>query len=129
MVDDPRRALKVIESRKAQIASVRGQTYTIYGHVDIIGNGEKLLPVNFPVWFTERPIISGSGYATGGLDSLVETMYPTWNVGTAAYRMHPNNDLLYIGATLILVVTGSLDESILTWRAEGNALSNPVPTA
>lgn len=121
---DPRAAVQRVMGDAARSRSVRGQLYRLPGRIEMIGAGQKLIDINFPVHFTERPHIWGSGETDENVAAM--DRYPTWNVGVNGYRMHATNSQLYVGCTLIVVITGDVNLSTVVWVAEGRALTPPV---
>jgi len=100
----------------------------IAGELKLDGAGEQLIPVNFTVPFSEKPILSHSFEVKEG-DVLVSGSYPTASVGVAqwaTYTISPQS-LLYIGANLVIVTTGVwYQKLIVNWQFQGIAYQNPV---
>lgn len=120
-----------LEFRRSEIERIReleGQVWQVEGFIDVDGYGGGLLEVNFPVWFSERPNIAGGGGELAPNQVLVDGSFPTWNVGVKDWAKAERAEKeYYVGATLIIVVSGWLDmRSTAHWTARGMALANPL---
>lgn len=118
------------EARRGEVERARrvqGSVYEVWGTVDVIKPGEGLVDVDFPVGFSEKPTISGAGELAEGM-VLEDGRFPTWNVGVYKWKKTVRDGKsYYVGATLVLVVTGSLDmNSTVHWQMKGRALVNPA---
>lgn len=107
-----------------------GRVFTLLGKVDVIGVGETLLDVTFPVRFLTEPHVSGSG-ALGSGETMLNTKMPTWSVGVAEWstvEVARTGTKHFLGARLVLVCTGrdELQRSTFHYAITGRALTNPV---
>lgn len=120
-----------IERRRGEVErarSVQGQTFRVTYMVSVRGSGECTVDVNFPVKFSEKPGVSHGGELAPGA-VLESSNFPTCSVMVKDWVLDPlENHKYYVGATLVLVVTGPSDQdAILHFHAEGKALIAPVP--
>lgn len=107
--------------------AIQGQVFRVSYFMEVSGDGESTVDVNFPVAFSEYPsCYMGGALAPGQV--LVATNFPWCSVMVAAWKTDiKNGHLYYIGATLVLVVGGPTSQvCILHYHAEGKALQNPV---
>lgn len=115
--------------QRARTATLAAAVVEFFGETSVDDVGEGLAAVNFPYQYIERPIVVGSGTL---VDGIVEAgKYPTANVMFKSFvtRTLPTGALLYLGGTLIFVVTGRVGQpTIVTWRIVGRALKNPDNT-
>lgn len=119
-----------LEARRGaanRLDSITGKLHCIQGFIEIIGSGEALLDVNFPVWFLEHPNFTFGGemapnqILTAGQYPMLSILVHRW-----AMREFPAGVSYYSGATLIVVSSGADDQRLIGhWRAEGKALRNP----
>lgn len=110
---------------------MRGRDYTVAGQLEFAGVGEATYPIWFPVFYTQRPFVYGSGSIEEGEDLdtvLVQGSFPRWNVGVAEwYRRTKGNVNGYVGALLVVVVEGvSTMNSVVGWQITGPALRAPT---
>lgn len=111
-----------------RLDAITGKLHSVQGFIEIIGSGEALLDVNFPVWFMDKPTFTFGGEMAP--DQVLTTgQYPMLSVLVHRWRMkdYPNGVSYYAGATLIIVTTGTDDQKLLGhWQAQGKALRNPT---
>lgn len=108
-------------------AAIQGGVFRVSYFLEVSGDGESTIDVNFPVAFSEYP----SCYSGGALQPgqvLVAGNFPTCSVMVGTWKtQEKGSHLYYIGATLILVVGGPTTQlSVLHFHAEGKALQNPL---
>lgn len=107
--------------------SATGRVHSIQGFMEIVGSGEALLDVNFPVWFLEKPTFTFGGEMA--VDQVLTVgAYPMLSVIVHRWRMKdfPNGVSYFAGATLIVVTTGTPEQKLIGhWEAQGKALRNP----
>lgn len=119
------------ERRRGELertTSMYGRVHKIHGFVELAGSGETIVDVKFPVWFTERPAISGGGELGEGA-VLEEGSFPIFSAGVVkwVYEEKAGGARYYTGAQLVLVALGPADaKSIVHWQLEGKALRNPL---
>lgn len=130
---DPRHP---IESRRGEVQraeSVQGGVFRLCGFRDLNQAGEVIDEVNFPVWFIEKPSISGGGELAPN-EALVDGEFPRWSVGVYKWNTGELGGVgatglvtMYKGATLIYVAEGpTAMRSTVHWQLEGRALRNPL---
>lgn len=136
----PQAALAQRQSREAVATGMAASLEEVVGIVPVIGTGEVLLEVNFPVLFTGEDLtiygsgalVTPEGAPTEGdlfdILGLTQGSFPTWQVGVAAWRTTVVNDVaVTTGAAFAIVVTGtSTQESVVSFTVRGMALRNPV---
>jgi hypothetical protein len=109
------------------MGAVTAKVHSIQGFFDVVGSGEALLDVPFPVWFMERPLFTFGGEMAP--DQVLTTgAYPTLSVLVHRWRMkdHPGAKSYFTGATFIVVSGGADDQKLLVhWQMQGTALRNP----
>lgn len=124
------------EARRGEVErsqSVRGGVFRLLGFQDLSKAGETTAEVNFPVWFLERPAISGGGELADN-ESLVDGEFPRWNVGVHKWITTEQGGVgatglvtMYKGAIFIFVAEGpEAMRSTIHWQLEGRALRNPL---
>lgn len=120
-----------LEARRGvagRLDAVTGKEHAIQGFVEIVGAGEALLDVSFPVWFLEKPTFTFGG-EMGPDQVLTPGQYPTLSILVHRWNMreYSNSVSYFAGATLIVVATGSATQSLIGhWQAQGRALRNPT---
>lgn len=119
-----------IQGRRGQVErarSVYGRTHRLNGFLDVIGAGEAVTDVAFPVWFNERPSMSFGG-ELGPNEVLEDGNFPTVSVVVKNWVTEERaGATYYVGATLVVVTTGALTQTMTVhWQAEAVALVNPT---
>lgn len=119
-----------IEGRRGQLEraqSMQGRRHRVTGFVEIVGAGESLAEVVFPVHFIEVPMVSFGG-ELGPNEVLEDRHFPTISVMVRAWKREERAGAEYItGATLIIVTTGRVEQRATAhWQAEGTALVPPL---
>lgn len=114
----------------AHLDSMTGKILKVWGLISILGPGEALLDVLFPVLFTELPAVSSSFHLADG--EVVESgNFPVINVGVKAWNFDQKlgKTRFYKGAELLIVATGHADmRATAHWQLEGRAVVPPVFT-
>lgn len=134
MARDLRTALEARRGEVERDRAVAGGHWVAEGIIELLGTGETTVDVKFPVKFVERPLVFGGG---GAVDNqrIVTGEFPIWQVGVLRWNRTTRPDVpdspMYIGATLVIVVTGAVDDeatfqSEAWWMARGRALTNPT---
>lgn len=125
-----------LENRRGTVErarSVEGGMFVVTGLIDLVGVGEATVDVNFPVTFTRKPSLVGSG-EVGENEVIVPGAFPEISVGVRRWNRviradHPD-DPWYDGANLVVVIRGVADDATFvwaaTWMAIGPALTNPI---
>ncbi len=95
--------------------------------VDVVGAGDLLVDVTFPVWFTEKPYPAFGGELAEGF-SPEPTNFPTVSVVVATWTtMQRGLGKYWTGASLAIVTTGAADHRmVVDWQMTGKAMANPV---
>ena len=115
-------------------ANVQGGNHVISGFREIIGSGENLVDVVFPVAFTQLPMFFYGAQLSPGSE-LVDGSFPVVSAVVAYWdAREPDNDLFgaplrqyYKGAQIAVTATGpETQRLILNWKFEGLALTNPA---
>jgi len=118
------------EQRRGQVErgrSVEGRIHKVFITINLIGSGEVLADVNFPVWFQEKPAVSSGGEMAEN-EVIVDTQFPTISVIVKSW-VKQKRDLAeyFTGATLIVVTSGVPGQKMIAhFQAEGKALRNPL---
>lgn len=124
------------EARRGEVErsySVRGGVSRLLGFRDLARAGEVTDEVMFPVWFLERPGISGGGECAPN-EPLVDGEFPRWSVGVHHWITEERGGVgetglvtFYRGAVFIFVAEGpETMRSTIHWQLEGRALRNPL---
>lgn len=120
-------------------ADLRSTTHVVTGFKEIVGSGERLIDVGFPVSYIEMPMfVSGASLAPGS--ELVTGEYPSVNAIVAYWSIvQPDQELygtaqrtFFKGCQLALTATGPESQRIwFNWQFTGMAVANPItgPTA
>ncbi len=127
------------EQRRGEVErsySVRGGVFRLLGFRDLARAGEVIDIVMFPVWFLERPGVSGGGELAPN-EPMVDGEFPRWNVGVKEWITTEQGGVgqtglvtMYKGAHLIYVAEGPIAmRSTVHWQLEGRALRNPLAGA
>lgn len=126
---------KASERRRGELVrntNIRAAPHVIPGFKELLGAGEILIEVTFPVRFIQIPVFTyGASLAPG--TQLVDGSYPVvsavvayWQVkrldeGEEVSREH------FTGAELAVTASGPTDQRLLlNWQFSGMALTNPV---
>lgn len=115
----------------AHVASMTGKVFKVWGLVDIVGTGEALLDVSFPVLFTELPSIGGSTFHLADGEVVEAGKFPDVKIGVKqwVFDQKLGTTRWYRGAQLSIVVAGH-DGICITahYQFEGRAIVPPVFT-
>ncbi|NBR22237.1 MAG: hypothetical protein EBU08_00300 [Micrococcales bacterium] len=98
------------------------------GEFLLMGAGEKRVPVDFPVSFSEKPLLTFGAELQEGA-AVVDGKFPTVSVVVARWFTfeRPPFSRLFSGAELMVVTTGSpTQQLIIHWHLDGVALTNPI---
>lgn len=108
-------------------AAIQGAVFRVSYFMEVSGDGEATVDVNFPVAFSEYPSC-GMGGALAPGQVLVATNFPWCSVMVAAWKTETKNGhTYYVGATLALVCGGPTNQIVIChFHVEGKALQNPV---
>lgn len=107
--------------------AIQGGVFRVSYFMEMAGDGEATIDVNFPVGFTEYPAcFMGGALAPGQV--LVDGNFPWCSVMVGTWKtLEKGNRSFYVGATLVLTVGGPTSQnSILHFHVEGKALQNPI---
>ena len=120
------------DKRRWEVERINNQgskLQVLSGHTLVSGSGEIEVSLDFPITFIDKPgftfggeLDEGSPTVTGSLPT-VSAVVSGWETVDKANSV----GYYYVGANVIIVVTGSSDQKILVhWRFEGNAMTNPI---
>lgn len=103
--------------------------FIVSGQFSVTGAGELVKDINFPVTFTDKPLLS-FGANMDENQIIVAGNFPTASVIVLKYKekITPGTSTAsYTGASLIVVTTGMEDQIMwIHWQMSGTALVNPV---
>jgi hypothetical protein len=108
-------------------AAAAGQT-TLTGEFLLKNAGEKRVPIDFPVAFSEKPLITFGAEVQEG-DVIIDGYFPTVSVIVSKWitRENPPFSRLYIGCELAIVTSGAPTQKlIIHWQLSGVAFGNPI---
>lgn len=111
-----------------QLDLVKAQANQVSGQVRVNGAGESQVFVQFPVKFTDKPLIS-FGAELQENEPVVSGSMPTISIVVLDWQVEerPPTSRLYTGATLGIVTGGAkYNKFIVHWHANGTAYTNPV---
>lgn len=120
-----------IELRRGEIERVNNQTaqyFKVSGEVEVVGPGEAVVDVLFPVIFTDKPAFSHGPALSDGI-STTDGNLPTCSVVVLLWheRVRDDGTIVYAGAQFAIVTTGPTDQVLLVqWHVEGVGLRGPV---
>jgi len=119
------------ERRRGELirnSNVRGAPHVIPGFRELLGAGEILIEVSFPVNFIELPVFTyGASLAPG--TELISGQYPVVSAVVAYWQVKQEGDSSeqFVGAELAVTASGPTDQRLLlNWQFSGVALTNPV---
>lgn len=128
--------MRPLENRRSNVDRINSHGIKIHVYsVDspVVGVGEAIIEIPFPVLFVERP-----GFTSGfSLDENVSpqlTNFPTYSAVVVQWVRQPKkttsdnaNSFLYAGAILSVRLTGDVSQrATLHTRFEGKAMRNPL---
>lgn len=120
---------KANESDAARVDAFLIKPVAVTGRELTVGVGEVLIDIHFPVWFVERPNMTFGGELDEN-DFVTDRKHPTVSMVVVAWEKKQADRVgggYYVGAQIACVTTGRVDNRIwLHWRAEGDAMQNPV---
>lgn len=113
--------------RADRLNDVAGRVFAATGEIGVIGPGEVVQDVLFPVRFIERPIVTFGAALEEG-QSPVANAFPEWDAVVVGWTTDgPKERLLFRGARIAIYTAGP-DSQVLYigYRMEGKALVNPI---
>jgi len=125
-VDRFRRALNDQQASFEGLQDVAGGPTTLTGEFLLKSAGEKKVTLNFPIPFTEKPILSFAAEVPEG-DELADGNFPTVSAVVSRWitRENPPFSRTFIGCELAIVVTGpSTQKMIFYWTMNGTSITN-----
>lgn len=102
-----------------------GQT-NLTGEFLIKNTGEKRVQVDFPVYFTDKPMMTFGAEVQEG-DVIVNGKFPTISVVVSRWitAENPPFSRFYLGCELAVVTTGApTQKMIVHWQLSGNAFTD-----
>jgi hypothetical protein len=126
-IDSFRRAQFNQNLSEASAAAAAGPTQ-LTGEFLMMGAGEKRIPVDFPIVFSEKPLLTFGAEVQEG-SAVLDGSFPTVSVVVGKWftREAPPFSRLFIGAELLVVTTGiTTQQTIIHWHLSGLGLTNPI---
>lgn len=131
----------ILEERRGDVERIDesgAQYFKIEGIVQVIGTGEAMARLLFPVYFIDKPTVSFGAeldygaptvtHSTDGTD--IDSGFPTWSatVLTWDFRFKSDGSSLYVGALLGIATRGpNINQNMnVHWTVQGTALRGPV---
>lgn len=114
-------ALNARASTKDRIRSAQAQYYVVTAEIDVIGAGEAVVDVTFPVYFVDKPKHYKGGELQSG-ESFTTGSFPTTDIVILQWdtRLRDDGTAVYSGATIGIVTTGIPGQlSTVQFHAEG----------
>ena len=121
-----RRSLNDQQAFVEGLNDVAGGITTLTGEFLLKSSGEKKIVLNFPVAFTDKPILGFSGEIPEG-DEIVDGDFPIVSAIVSRWitRENPPFARTFVGCELAIVVTGpSTQKMIFFWSMSGNTIVN-----
>ena len=120
-------------SEKARLEDNIARSQIVSGQFLMGGSGEVTKQVLFPVKFIEKPLMYFGGELTEN-SFPTEGSFPTVSVIVGGWDLEiPNNEnqetpdrKYFVGATLLVVTTGTDENMWIHWHMTGVAITNPV---
>lgn len=120
-------------SERARLEDNIARTQMVSGEFLVAGVGELTKEVLFPVKFVEKPLLSFGGELAEN-SSPVDGAFPTvsvvvggWNLEVPGIENQETPDRRYfVGATLLVVTSGTAENMWIHWHMMGMAITNPV---
>ena len=114
--------------------NTEGTTHVIPGFRELLGAGESLVDVKFPVAFIQMPVfVYGAALAPGS--ELIDGSYPVvsavvayWDVSQPDKESNNSVSRQYFTGAQVAVTTSGPETQrlIMNWQFSGLALTNPV---
>lgn len=115
-------------SQEQQIEDSIGRVHTVSGEFIVMGTGEALVEISFPVTFVEKPHLQFGGELSPN-SVITDGAFPTVSVVVGHWNSEDRGGIaaFYRGATLCVVTTGVPEQSMsIHWSMTGRAITNPV---
>ena len=125
-IERMRRAINESKATAEGLQDISGGATRITGEFLLKSSGEKRVSLNFPVAFTDKPILTFSGEIPEG-DVIVNGDFPMLSILVSKWitRDVPPLSRVFIGCELALVVTGpATQKMIIYWALDGNTIVN-----
>jgi len=120
-------------SERARLEDSMARSQIISGEFLMAGVGEVSKDVVFPAKFIEKPLLSfgaelhGNSSPTVGAFPTVSVVIGGWNIEVPGETNQETPDRKYfVGATLLVVTTGTDESMFVHWHMSGVAITNPV---
>src|SRR5690606_6232292 len=115
-------------SNQAQADEFASRVFTVSGERLVDGIGEVVVDVNFPVSFTQKPLMQ-YGSELDANQTVSDGSFPTVGVTVLRYNIKRGDldQLYYIGATLAISITGSSSQKTwLHYHVSGKGITNSI---
>lgn len=125
-IERMRRAVNESKATAEGLQDISGGATRLTGEFLLKSSGEKRVSLNFPVAFTDKPILTFSGEIPEG-DVIVNGDFPMLSILVSKWitRDVPPLSRVFIGCELALVVTGpATQKMIIYWALDGNTIVN-----
>lgn len=117
--------LAVRRAEYARVDAAAGGLSIVRGKIKVVGAGEVLFDVNFPVAFFEQPT-PAFGHVLEQGQSVTSGSSPEWSASVVDWSLvERESQPFFVGCTVSAFVSG-VTESFLTFIFLGNSLTNPV---
>lgn len=116
------------ETRRSEVEKIQEsfvRVNKVSGRIKLIGIGQLVVPIDWPVWFIEWPNFC-PGYELDEASPLDTSNFPTWSVTVSAWEKQTAGELgeYWIGANLAIVINGNPDQiGWVHWAMEGKAMN------
>jgi len=121
-----RRSLNDQQAAAEGLNDMAGGATTLTGEFLLKSSGEKKVVLNFPIEFTDKPILSFSAEIPEG-DEIVDGNFPMVSALISRWitREKPPFSRTFVGCELAIVATGpSTQKMIFYWIFNGNTITN-----
>jgi hypothetical protein len=118
----------IAKDMTAAMSSAAAGPTTLTGEFLIKNSGEKRVPIDFPIAFSEKPLITFGAEVQEG-DVIVDGFFPTVSVIVSRWITveNPPFSRIYRGCELAVVVTGAPTQKVIVqWQLTGVAFGNPI---
>jgi hypothetical protein len=120
-----------IELRRAEIERINNtgaQYFKASGEIQVNGTGEAAISVAFPIYFSDKPLLS-TGFELGPGQPFVPGNLPVCSATVLRWeeRVRDDGTVVFAGAVFGIVTSGPEGQvTVLQWHVEGTGLRGPV---